>query len=286
MIETIILNYRHSDLTLRCIESLSGQVQRIWVVDNSQDDGHHQELVQGIAALSARTNRVKVEILKTPGNLGFAKGIQYGIDHITQHSATTLLLIINNDAIASPGMVRHMVTAMQEHGNCALVTSQETTLGGVPSVFWYHRGLALLLHSPKPGTFRYLSGACLLVPMQLTHPWLFDPDFFMYGEDIELSWRFSREGIPLVVSHGRFQHAGSASSRLGSLFYEYHVARGHVLLAAKLASNPGEKALLLAGRLVSLTARGIVRCLRYKNLEPARALFRALSNNPPPPPVA
>jgi N-acetylglucosaminyl-diphospho-decaprenol L-rhamnosyltransferase len=149
------------------------------------------------------------------------------------------------------------------------------------SVLWYHRLFALVLRRPCLGAFPYLSGACLLVPMPLAMDGLFDPDFFMYGEDVELSWRMTLSGVPLVAADVLCDHAGSASARIGSLFYEYHVARGHLLLARKLARNQLECWLFLIGRAISLPLRATLRCLRLKSSIPWRALLLALLGKAP-----
>jgi N-acetylglucosaminyl-diphospho-decaprenol L-rhamnosyltransferase len=283
-IAAITLNYRKAELTTRSIESLARQVQLVLVVDNSALDEEVKVLAERVAAIRSPTANTRVEILNPKINLGFGKGVDYGLQWISSNTACKAVLMINNDAIAHVDLVARMFYMLDTHNGTALVAPRTT--GSTPSVLWYHRLFALVLKRPLLGAFPYLSGACLLVPMSLARNGLFDPQFFMYGEDVELSWRMTQHGVPLVTADAECEHTGSASSRLGSLFYEYHVARGHILLARKLAKNNFEWAALLLGRALSLPLRATLRCLRHKSLIPWSALVLAWLGKPPPPPGA
>jgi GT2 family glycosyltransferase len=278
-ISAVVLNYRRADLTSACVDSLIGQVAAIAVVDNSGDDEHGEQLIQALARLRTHAGQTLIEHIPAECNLGFAKGIQKGLDHLSRRSRWTAFLIINNDAIAAPGMLKQLVDTLELHAGRAVVAPEACT-DGTPSIRWYHRVFALVLTRKQLGAFPYLSGACLLVPAPLTTPFLFDPDFFMYGEDIELSWRLARQGVALVTAPCRFDHIGSASSGLGSPFYEYHLNRGHLMLARKLAGNRINFLALLAGRYLSLPVRALFRSARAISMTPLVALVRAFGTSP------
>ena len=273
MLAALILNYRRSELTIRCVRSLGHPIHRIYVIDNSGDPAEFQRLASGLP--SDREDRPEIRLLATPANLGFARGLAWGLASAQRDAAWDAYWIMNNDATAEPDLVGAMVRAFEAHGRRALVAPR-TSREGVPSRLWYHRLFGLVMKRPIWGAFPYLNGACLLVSAQAAEPHLFDPDFFLYGEDAELSWRLARQGFTLVEVDAGFHHDGQATTRNGSLFYEFHVARGHLLLAHKLAVHPGERWLLLAGRLVSLPLRASVRTLRSHSLVPWRALIAAL----------
>jgi GT2 family glycosyltransferase len=116
----------------------------------------------------------------------------------------------------------------------------------------------------------------MLIPPALVKERLFDEEFFFYGEDIELGWRLTALGIDQVpVAKAMVNHEGSASSRNGSMFYEYHINRGHWLLARKTSKNRGEYIAALAARLIILPFRSIIRSVRFASLVPIRALWMA-----------
>jgi N-acetylglucosaminyl-diphospho-decaprenol L-rhamnosyltransferase len=280
-VAAVVLNYRRTDLTLTCINSLLDQVAVIAVVDNSADSHYQQELVEALDRLSLSINSpTRIEYVPTEHNLGFAQGIQKGLDHLVQSEDWNAFLIINNDATAEPGMLEQLMHTFEHHGKNAVI-APERCADGTPSIRWYQRTLALVLDRKAPGTFMYLNGACLLVPACLVKPFLFDPTFFMYGEDVELSWRLMQRGVLLLTSPCRYSHIGNASSGPGSAFYEYCTARGHFLLARKLAKNRWDFAKLFLGRCLSLPARALLRSVRNRSIAPILAILKA-STQPPP----
>ena len=279
-VAAVILNYRHADLTTRCVASLSGQVSLALVVDNSGHEEETKRLVECMAVLATHGEKTVVEVVDPSENLGFGRGVDYGIRRLIERGVFECVLIINNDAMASKGMVEGMLETLREHKGNALVAAKMANSPST-SFLWYHRLFALVLRRPYLGAFPYLSGACLLVPWSLAKDGLFDPEFFMYGEDVELSWRMTQTGVPLVVADVICDHVGSVSARMGSLFYEYHVARGHLVLARKLAKNQLVWWLFLCGRAISLPLRATLRCFRHNSLIPWHGLLLALIGNTP-----
>jgi N-acetylglucosaminyl-diphospho-decaprenol L-rhamnosyltransferase len=263
----IILNYRKADLTARCVKSIINQVDHIVVVDNSADSFESQQCLERVREIAGGTC---VDVLISADNLGFACGVQYGIEYQRHNQCVSHWLILNNDAMAVEGMVSRLKKVLDEHGGHGLVAPSST------SAMWYQPWLGLVSRQPLFGSFLYFSGACLLVPDALTRPFLFDPDFFMYGEDVELSWRLKQAGIPLVGVNVGCIHESSSSSRNGSLFYEYYVALGHMILPRKISRNHMERIIMILGRLISLPVRATLRCVRHRSLAPYQGLVRAL----------
>ena len=62
----------------------------------------------------------------------------------------------------------------------------------------------------------------------------FDTRFFMYFEDVDLSWRASHDGWRLVYTpHSRLRHVHSGSSQEGSPFWVFYVTRNHLFWLIK-----------------------------------------------------
>ena len=282
----IILNYCRTDLTFKCIESLAGQVDAAVIVDNSADISEFNRLCKTLAHKLDKTDRPAVEILNPESNLGFAGGVNFALKHLKQSKKYTAVLIINNDCILPAGTVKILAEALSHCGNKAMV-SPYMTEHGEAVLFWYQRATGILTTRQIPGSFPFLTGACILIPWEIASPRLFDPDFFMYGEDAELGWRMHLSHIPLVtVKEAKVDHLGSASAPHGSLFYEYHVNRGHILLAKKLAKNNFERFFFVVGRMIFLGLRAIVRGIRHKNIIPVKTFITAwIGITPCPPPI-
>ena len=80
----------------------------------------------------------------------------------------------------------------------------------------------------------------------------FDETFFFYGDDIELSHRMAGRGVALAeVSGALLIHEGSSSSRMGSPFHEYHMARAHLLITRRLGYRLSGRLGLLACRVLT-----------------------------------
>jgi N-acetylglucosaminyl-diphospho-decaprenol L-rhamnosyltransferase len=275
----IILDYYGADKTESCLRSLIGQgIDTIFVVDNSAAR-------DASAKIFAAVNRVlgisdfKIEILSPGQNLGFGKGVNFALNYDAHNgSPHDYYLLINNDAVAGPGLVKGLVKALIKHSNIALVSprivssSPEREYG-----IWYHRYLGLLLSSPARFCFHYYTGCCLLFRRELIRDTgLFDEAFFMYGEDTELAWRLTRQGKSMICANDVYvEHEYGPSVDRTSFFYEYHMARGHLLLSWKTRLTSFETPFLVVAKCLGLFCRAAVRSFRARSLVPLQALFVA-----------
>ncbi len=266
------------------MEALAAPVERVYVVDNSAQPGSGHRLAASLDHLPREAPPVRV--LEAGSNLGFAGGIQFGIDHALAEQPWDGFFLINNDAVVHPALLVRMAHAWEEQPGPSLVAPAHDDRGQ-PLRLWYHRVLGIVLEHSWWGTVPYLSGTCLLVPTTWVSPFLFDPDFFIYGEDIELGWRLGQAGVPLVTvtsRTGEFRHDANRSTGNGSLFYEYHINRAHLLLARKLSRPGWDRMGTALGRSLTLPARALVRSLRGGGWIPWAGLLRALRKDPPPAP--
>lgn len=272
----LILHFRNHLRTMRCLDSLLPEgICRALIIDNSEDAGASwAQLVESVAIWSAAGLDIVVE--RPERNLGFSSGVNHGLACIRRRYGAVCVLLLNSDATLRSGA--HDVLRRAIDGKpSAIASACMVSHDGVATAFaHYHPFLGLLSKWPIPGAYRYLSACCMLIHPFLARDDLFDEDFFFYGEDIELGWRLLGLGIGQIpVSQAVVDHEGSASSRNGSLFYEYHMARAHLLLPRKL-SEPGiGRCAMLLARAVSLPLRAMVRSLRFRSLLPCRGLVLA-----------
>lgn len=265
----LVLNYRDASRTLRCVQSiLDDGAEQVLVWDNSADSGvSAHALIEELGSDS----RVVIEVSET--NTGFAAGVNRGIECIRERFGPAWILILNNDAQLLPGGLKALSKPL-EHNPAAIVShpvieQNEHCQGAL----WYHRWLALVTMRRLPGSFSYPSGCALLFAADRWSKALFDEEFFMYGEDVLLGWTHRGHDHIVHETGVWVVHEGSASSGMASPFYERRLVASHWLLARKMALNPFDYGWLLLGRAVSLPARAIARTLRYRSLEPLRALL-------------
>lgn len=279
----VVLDYFGSNKTIACLTSLIGQrLDTVMIVDNSGNRQANMQLQEALAEFRQRRITFAIHQIVNPYNLGYAAGVNNALRWLEEHQPHHYYLLINNDAEATPGMVTQLLTFMQEHDKMALAAPIIESGHNKITCQWYQRFTGLMFTHHVIGTFPFLSGCCLLVDRRVVGDTfgLFDEDFFMYGEDVELSWRLRRSCFHIShVSHAIVKHEGVGSSHKGGFFYEYHMARGHILLTRKLARHLGEIPILVLGRLFAISARAIIRTIRSKSLIPVTASLRALGNS-------
>lgn len=273
----LILHFRDEGCTAACITSLVGDgIDKVVVVDNSEDAGRSLARLRGHLAPLLQAG-LALEVSEPGRNLGFAAGVNLGLQIVRRHFGATHTLLINNDAVVTTGACQALLQAASRAGSHALVApTLSTPIGNFSSLAYYQPYLALITRRPLPGSLPHLGGCCLLLPPVLSQPPLLDEDFFFYGEDFELGARSARKGIALIAAdHVAVSHRMSVGSRNGSLFYEYHMARAHLLVVGKLAGTGPERMLMWMGRLVTMPARALLRTLRHRSTNPVRGLLMA-----------
>jgi N-acetylglucosaminyl-diphospho-decaprenol L-rhamnosyltransferase len=265
----LTLNYRDPVRTVACVRNLLEQgAEHVLVWDNSADGGESSSLLAREFADDAR-----VSIVDAESNLGFSAGINRGIEWLKHRHSGRAVLLINNDAQLLPGALCKLQSALQRAPK-ALVAFPDIDHGGwVRGLVWYQRLTGIISDKPLPGSFAYASGCCLLLSSGVCTGPLFDEDFFMYGEDWELGWRLSRQpGSTVHVPEILVAHEGSASSRMGSPFYETRVVAAQLIIARKLAKNRVDGLLVAVLHWCLLFVRALVRSIRFRSTTPIRAL--------------
>lgn len=272
----ITIHFRKPELTAACIDSLLNDGWGpILVWDNSADEG------KTLAVLQMRySNQPRVLWGVNATNLGFGGGMNAALALLGKYTCSGPVLLINNDAKVKFGMKSAMLATLQGIDGAALVAPRIRQDEQEHSWLFYQPWLALVTQRPLPGSFAYLSGCCLLVHRDDNTQPLFDEEFFMYGEDVELSWRWRRQGGSLVLlDHAWLTHDGSASSGQASEAYERFLVSSHWLLARKLSTSSLETWGMYMARVSPLLIRACLRALRYRSLVPLWALTYAFQRS-------
>lgn len=274
----VVLNFRTPEKTLRCIESLSTSgVPHCVLVDNSEDGGHSL-LAMGEGLSQLRASGMDIRVIAPGKNLGFAAGVNRALALI-QDAAPGDVLLINSDAVLLPGGLYGLKRSLGEGGG--LAAPMHITANGARHMprGYYNRWIGILHSRRGWGGVEFVSGACLLISKEMAGSTRLDERFFFYGEDVYLCWQVRRRGGKIQVARdANVLHEGSGSSRNGSLFYEYHINRGHLLMPSLLAGGALQKVLQMAGRVVYLPARAMWRSLRFRSSLPLKGLLMAAAD--------
>jgi len=251
----------------------------VLVVDNSASQFYEQELADMIER-QVQTLGFSLQLLNSNCNLGFARGVNFALQSADCRSCDAILLI-NNDAVAFPGMVSGLAEALGRTKAQVVAPTVVDEDAIRQPVLWYQRYSGLQTKRKLPGSFPYLSGCCLLVHRDaFSGHGLFDEDFFMYGEDTCLGWGLARSReIPHCLPDVFVRHENRGSSRQGQLFYEYHSARAHVLLAKKTWYYALEIPALLVCKGIFLSIRACWRSVRFGTIVPLKASLMAWSRH-------
>jgi GT2 family glycosyltransferase len=236
MISVVILNFngkRYLEKSLSALESQTYRDFEVIVVDNASSDGSVDYLEAHFP--SAR-------IVENEKNLGFAGGTNSGI----RLAKGEYILTLNNDTQVDRRFLECLVEAMQSDkcvGTCApkmLLPDGRINSAGVclsRSGAAWDRGM----FEPDCGqydcqqeVFGACAGAALYRKEMLEEIGLFDEDFFLYMEDVDLALRAKLAGwkciyIPeAVVYH---HHGGTAG--FGSDLAVYYGNRNVIWYAVK-----------------------------------------------------
>lgn len=274
----VVLEYHRPTATLLCIESLAAAgLRNIMLWDNSTDDGATRSVLNDAIAKNANLQSVTTVFGKNH-NLGFSAGVNAAIEHASRTRKFPYVLLMNNDAIINAaGLVALMEAMKKNPGNVLAAPKYLNPRKQSSARLYYHRYWATLSREKQDGNFAFLSGCCLLIDLDKAGLPLLDDAFFMYGEDVALSSRLQQQGYTLAVTEKAIvEHAGAASSIVGSAFYEYHVVRGHLLLTSRIATSQLDASILWPTRFIYLAARSVVRSIRHRRLIPLTAFIHAL----------
>jgi GT2 family glycosyltransferase len=264
----LTLNYRDAERTRRCVQSLLDDgAAHVLVWDNSADGG---ACAAALCHAWAVESRVSIE--ESSMNLGFAAGVNRGIDWIRTHYPGAWIFLINNDATVLPGALSVLHATLIASPQAILAYPDIDHGGRVLGAVYYQRWFALITITALPGSFPYPSGCALIFAPERWPALLFDEDFFMYGEDAFLGWTHRNSGRLAYTPGVWVKHEGSVSSRMASRFYEARLVASHLVIARKIACSRPDFTVLMLGRVLSLGARAVVRAARYRSLVPIGAL--------------
>jgi len=234
---------------MQCISStekaLQGIPSEIIVVDNHSQD----ESCQWV-----KTHFPKVRLIQNKENLGFSKGNNVGV----KIAKGKYLCLLNPDTIVGEGVFSHLIRFADEHPDLGIVAPQLIDGTGkflpeskrnipTPKIAFqkllkinknYYSNLA----EEATGKVDVLVGAFMLMQKaRYEEVGMLDEDYFMYGEDIDLSYKFLKAGYQnyYVGSQKVLHYKGESTLKdkkyrerfygAMDIFYQKHFQRARIL---------------------------------------------------------
>lgn len=225
MISVVIPNYNGKRYLEGCLSSLSAQTFRdfeVILADNGSSDGSAEYVAEKFPM---------VRIVKNGANLGFAAGVNSGI----RSARGEFILALNNDTAADEDLLRSLAGAMDSDQGVGMCASKMLFLDGrINSVgiclsrsgAAWDRGMGEEdegQYEEPCEVFGPSAGAGLYRREMLDEVGLFDEDFFMYMEDVDLAFRGRLAGWRcLYVPEARVHHVHGGTAGFGSDLSVYY----------------------------------------------------------------
>ena len=233
-LSVVIVSYNVRELLTACIDSVvkaaEGIDTEVFVVDNKSVD----DTIEVI-----NRDYPWVHLINNKENLGFSKANNIAI----RQAEGEYVLLLNPDTVVAEGTLRGAIEFMDLHpeagGAGVRMHNADGTLApesrrAVPTPLVAARKMLgftkryYMSNLPwdKPGKIEVVSGAFMMLRRKaIDQVGLLDEDFFMYGEDIDLSYRLLKGGwqnwyLPLDIIHYKGQSTQKSDFRYVHVFYQ------------------------------------------------------------------
>ena len=233
-LSVVIVSYNVRSYLEECLKSvqkaLEGIEGEVFVVDNHSDDDS-VEIV--------RQEYPWVKLMANVENFGFSKANNQAI----RQAQGEYVLLLNPDTVVSQDTFRGVLAFMDEHpkaGSAGVMMCYEDgsrapeSRRALPTPWVAARKMLGFtkryymsdLPWDQPCRIEVVSGAfCLLRHQALKSVGLLDEDFFMYGEDIDLSYRLLKGGwenwyLPYSIIHYKGKSTQKSDYRYVHVFYQ------------------------------------------------------------------
>jgi len=214
-VAVIILHWGPVEVTARCVHSLArvsfpGRTT-LFLIDNTRCLNH---------SLAGSVAPLEIEVYRPDRNLGFAKGCAWGISRAMEHGADFILLL-NNDVVVEPLFLDALLRAADQSPQAGVLCPQIVSRAD-PRKLWYAGGTFSLWSGipsqetrlrratplrGQPREVDYATGCAMLIkPAVVRAVGSFDPQFFMYCEDLEFSLRVRRAGFKILFVPASLVH--------------------------------------------------------------------------------
>lgn len=242
-ISVVIVNYKVPYLLLQCVDavykSLNGISSEVFVVDNASNDNSQSLITKYFPSVLYIANHE---------NVGFAKANNQAI----KVAKGKYVLLLNPDTIIAEDTIKTILENADATSDFGALGVRMIDLKGsflpeskrgIPSV-WVSFCKLTLIHKFFPnssffngyyypqveqnemGEVPILAGACMLLHKQtLGDEALLDEQFFMYGEDIDLSYRIKLHGfknlyVPTTIIHYKGESTKKGDMKYLKAFYQ------------------------------------------------------------------
>lgn len=245
----IILNFNNKKDIILCLQSLIKAYSKInvVVVDNGSSDGS-VELIKAKFLSPPRSpfppsSRLRragghlggvLKLIKNKENLGFAKGINKGIEFALKQGAESILLL-NPDTEVTKGFLELLLTNKADIVGPIIKFKRKGEwiydFGGKIN-FWLGRVNHDESSNPKAvfGQPDYLSGCCLLIERRVFEKiGLLNEKYFLFFEDSDFCLKAKRAGFKVALEPKSMILHKLSEGKKKPLYCLYHLIRSNLI---------------------------------------------------------
>ncbi|MCB9169226.1 MAG: glycosyltransferase [Flavobacteriales bacterium] len=251
-LSVVIVNYNVRAYLEQCLHSVQAAMRdiegEVFVVDNQSSDG---------SVAMVRENFPDVQVIVNTENVGFSRANNQAI----RQSNGRYVLLLNPDTIVGEDVFSKVIGFLDAHpkagglgvkmidGTGRFLPESKRGLPTPQVAFFKIIGLARIFprsrvfgryhlgHMPEDRTapIEILSGACMFLRREtLDRVGLLDEHFFMYGEDIDLSYRITLGGYQnWYFPEARILHYKGESTKKSSVNYVFVFYNAMAIFARK-----------------------------------------------------
>lgn len=204
-IAILILNLNGERFLEDCYDSILGQTNKdfdTYLIDNNSSD----------KSLEVTKSYEWVDTIQTGENKGYTGAYNYAVKELlTRHRNYKHYLILNNDTTISPNFIETVLGVFSRYKNAGIVipavVDKDYKLDSLGGVYLMLTGTTLgnlngqhYQRSNKVFECFWASGCALTIKSKIFIESGCYKDYFMYYEDVELSWRVNNLGYKVVAT--------------------------------------------------------------------------------------
>ena len=174
-------------------QDTAGWTVTLRILDNSVDPAVSQAIRELVDRHAQRNGFAAIDFVVSEVNIGFGAGH----NQLQQRGSGEMILLLNQDVVLEPGALATLLgEAARSEANVAAWEMRQIPYEHPKS------------YDPATGNAPWVSGAAVLFRRKaLAEVGGFEPRIFMYGEDVDLSWRLRARGWRLhYVARAAVQH--------------------------------------------------------------------------------
>ena len=230
LISAVVVTDNAANTLIKCLGSLiNSQVQphEIIIVDNASTDGS-ASIANTLRPVFQKAG-IRLVILSSSTNFGFGKAVNIGV----KQSRGGHFLVINPDACLRFDALGYLTAPFLLSGENRIAVTEAS----------HHPFEHPKYYDPCSLSPHWFSGCCFLISKKAFHQiGGFDENIFLYGEDVDLSWRLRLAGYRIVyVARAKVDHNDLTKRNA----IELHSTISNFYLRGKYGQNLADSLLFL-----------------------------------------